>query len=566
VAIVPDGLRIGSQGERLPLSAAAARHVMLAKSGYGKTNASAVMTEEIVRANVHTIVFDPLGKMHGLRSSADGESAGLQLAVLGGRHGDVPLRADRGAYVCDQLLEGPGVSAVLDFSQLEDDEESEFVKDLLSRIAVRIDHVVMLVFEEAERFVPERSQARAGAHAQLAGVTNRFVRECRNFGVGYVASTQRPQLLGKPAIEAAEFIYAMRMMGSSAQSAIGSELKTRVDKGLAAKVLTDVQALERGGAWLIPDDEETWGVPRRIRFRMRNTFEIQPPKIGEIARAPRVFAAVDLDRLRDAMAQDPQDADVDGVAVNGSEVAELRATIADLRARVATPVEVPVLPTTIAAELRAWSSDYEAIVEKAARVAERGNEIADRIVMALNSVVRAAAVETPQTSRKSIETLDKSLSASTLSRAATAIVEVLVAHYPAKFTRAQVATLSGRSIKSSSFGPHLSEGLDSGLLERGADGRIGATAEALKAFGHVPPRSAAEVREQWLKAMPTPGARRMLEVLFKARGALAREQWADLASVSVTSSALGKHIGTIVDNGLAVRRSDGSYVLSEVVR
>ncbi len=53
----------------LPVDAAAARHVLLAKSGFGKTNASAVITEEVARAGVHVIVADPLGKRTSFESS-----------------------------------------------------------------------------------------------------------------------------------------------------------------------------------------------------------------------------------------------------------------------------------------------------------------------------------------------------------------------------------------------------------------------------------------------------------------------------------------------------------------
>jgi len=116
---------------------------------------------------------------------------GLQLAVLGGRQGDVPLRADRGAYVCDQLFEGDGVSAVLDLSGLDTDEQSLFMADFLTRLPQRCGHVAMLVFEEAERFMAE--EARRGPHAKLCAITSRWVRECRNYGVGYIASTQRAQ-------------------------------------------------------------------------------------------------------------------------------------------------------------------------------------------------------------------------------------------------------------------------------------------------------------------------------------------------------------------------------------
>src|SRR5579884_598095 len=77
-----------------PVAAAASRFVIVGKSRAGKTNSDVVLVESFIPVGVPTLVFDRIGNMWGMRSSADGEHAGLPIAIFGGLHGDVDLRAD----------------------------------------------------------------------------------------------------------------------------------------------------------------------------------------------------------------------------------------------------------------------------------------------------------------------------------------------------------------------------------------------------------------------------------------------------------------------------------------
>ena len=293
-----------SESVQLPLAAAAARFAILGKSGAGKTNTDTVLVEEFMAIGVPTIVLDVLGNMWGLRSSGDGKSAGLPIAIFGGPHGDVPLRADRGAAVADLLSKG--VAAVLDLSQMERDAQCEFVADFLpalQRLARRNLHVVI---EEAEAFAPERPTSKA--HARARAVTTVFARTARNSGIGWTMSSQRPQLLAKDVIDSSDAFLAMRMTGELAQDAIGAEARSRIGKVLAGEIIGSLPSLAKGEAWLIPDSDWLDGAsaePLRFRFRWRRTFDsAKPPRVGEERSAPMVLADVDLDKLRAAMADD----------------------------------------------------------------------------------------------------------------------------------------------------------------------------------------------------------------------------------------------------------------------
>jgi DNA helicase HerA-like ATPase len=84
------GLHI-ADGLELPLDAVTETFAILAKRGSGKTYTASVMVEEFLGAGLPVCVVDPLGVWWGLRSSADGKSAGQPVVIFGGDHADVPL-------------------------------------------------------------------------------------------------------------------------------------------------------------------------------------------------------------------------------------------------------------------------------------------------------------------------------------------------------------------------------------------------------------------------------------------------------------------------------------------
>lgn len=84
-----------------------------AKKGRGKTFTAAVLTEGLIRCGCVTCVIDPTGVWDGLRSSADGRSAGLPVVIFGGEHADVDLTVGQGAPIAE-LLAARRHRAVLD--------------------------------------------------------------------------------------------------------------------------------------------------------------------------------------------------------------------------------------------------------------------------------------------------------------------------------------------------------------------------------------------------------------------------------------------------------------------
>jgi hypothetical protein len=452
----------------VPVNGAIARYVLLGKSGSGKTNSDCVLIEEFVRAGVPTIVLDPLGNMYGLRSSADGEGAGLPMAIFGGPHGDVPLPFEKVHYIADLLAEG--VSAVLDLSEMELEESVEFAKRLVPRFQQRLQGNAHVVFEEADRFTPN-----AVGHKNAI---NTFARTARNGGVGWTFSTQRPQILSRQVIDSASVFIALRMTGSLAQDAIGGEIGSRIGKKLAAAMIADLPKFARGEAWFIPEsdflgDDEPEMEPMRCRFRLRETFDVRPPKVGELRREPKVLAAVDLEHLRAALAIEADEP--------GDDVDALKARIAELETQVAESgntitaepviVEKPVLAgddlelvKTLCLTFARISSEIVALGRRIAsaiedsEVFETLNGSAEAVEVRTESALTAPPARgvKPSAPESPGDTSEAASASGQLGGGARKMLEALAGYRDGRASRNQLGALAGYVASGGSFRTYLS--------------------------------------------------------------------------------------------------------------
>ena len=76
-----------------------------------------VQAEELLERGQQVVIVDPTGAHWGLRTSADGKSAGYAIAIFGGEHGDAPLESTAGEVVADAIAT-EHFSAILDVTML----------------------------------------------------------------------------------------------------------------------------------------------------------------------------------------------------------------------------------------------------------------------------------------------------------------------------------------------------------------------------------------------------------------------------------------------------------------
>src|SRR3990167_3300659 len=89
---------------QVPINAATKTFAILAKRGAGKTYTAAVVAEEMHKAGIPFVVFDPIDVWWGLRFKADGKSEGLPIVVFGVENADIKLTRDMGVQIAQAVV------------------------------------------------------------------------------------------------------------------------------------------------------------------------------------------------------------------------------------------------------------------------------------------------------------------------------------------------------------------------------------------------------------------------------------------------------------------------------
>jgi very-short-patch-repair endonuclease len=150
--------------------------------------------------------------------------------------------------------------------------------------------------------------------------------------------------------------------------------------------------------------------------------------------------------------------------------------------------------------------------------------------------------------------------------AALAMRDLLVAAaatHPARSTRAQLSLLSGRSHRSSAFGPALRSVVDHGYLDEAGDGFL-LTDRGLDEVGDARPPTGAEAASWWRNRL-SGGELAFFDALLASSRALSREELAAATGRSLTSSAFGPALRDLVDRGLIERNGDRYRVVDSLV-
>lgn len=127
-----------------------------------------------------------------------------------------------------------------------------------------------------------------------------------------------------------------------------------------------------------------------------------------------------------------------------------------------------------------------------------------------------------------------------------------------RLTRAQLATLSGRSPTSSTYEGGLGELRRAGFIEK-QDRFVVLTSAGSAHVGAVEqkPTTPEELQREWLRVLPEYDGD-ILRAALAAPGPLSREELAERAGKSATSSTYEGSLGSLRRNGVLVRES-GQY-------
>lgn len=192
---------------------------MLATKEGGKTYLGSRFFEEFHRVGAPFIAFDPVGKWSALTLAADGEGPGLSIPVIGGFRGDVPLDEELAEPVARYLIDN-GLSAVVDVSQLRSKARSLYAAKFFEEAfetSKRVQRPHMVGTDEVQLIAPQvlTKEARLAYEALLS-----VVRLGRNYGLGSMMLSQRPESVNKEVLNLIECLFVGRLTGPQERKTI----------------------------------------------------------------------------------------------------------------------------------------------------------------------------------------------------------------------------------------------------------------------------------------------------------------------------------------------------------
>ncbi len=554
---------------RLPLDLITETAAIIAKRGVGKTYTASVITEELLKAGGHVVAIDPIGVWWGLRASAEGEPAGgLQILILGGSHGDLPLDSNSGRAVADLIVD-ERLSCVLDLSLMTQEEAARFLAPFLDRLYQINREPLHLMVDEADSVAP---QVPGRGESLMLAAMDRIVRRGRARGLGVTLITQRPAVLSKNVLTQIELLITLRLTSPNDRKAIDGWIQAQGTEDERRAVMASLATLEVGEAWFW---SPAWlGLLKRVHIRQRQTFDSSAtPKIGQTLAAPRTLASVDLSALKERFSTAL-------VAASENDPEQLRRRIdalsQQLRERptehIIERVEVPILRPGEAERLEQAAENMTAMGKDLLAVA---GEI--RSVLAQNanpqhlqlpaspSKLLTSSSERERTPRPSASLIYNDAVTAPQQRILDALAS-FAALGLAQVARNNVAVWAGQSPTSSGFTNNLGRLRTQGLIDYPMPGFVALTEAGKAAAAAAPPiHTLQDLHSAWIARLPRPQGRILAELLACYPHAVSRLDLAFRAGQSPTSSGFTNNLGALRGLGLVGYQSPKQVSLTSIL-
>lgn len=552
------------------------RWAILAMSGAGKSNTAAVMAEQMHAAGIPWVVIDPKGDWWGLRSSKTGRSAGLDVPIFGGLHGDIPLYEDGGKVMADAVAHELSHS-ILDVSEF--DSKAAMLR-FLTEFAERLYRVnrkpLVIILEEADEFIPQKTNS--PQEAKSVGVWARVVKRGRTRGLFPVLISQRIAELAKAVLNQSDTVIALRATAKLDRDAIKGWIEY---SGAATELLASLPELDDGHGWVA--SPQKLKLTKQVKFDRRHTFDSGATPTLDGSREAVKLAGIDLGAIDDRMKATIERAKAEDPKELQKQIAELRKQLAERPTEAAEPerVEVPVAvfhgQSDIAfrsvieqlrkaldpTEMQRLVDDLKGQIDRADELVAANGDVPKSPPKSAQSPAElpAAPPRRPPVNLDGAAPIIESGEVPTLKKAERRILNVL-AQFPEGRTKVQIAILTSYSIKSGGFRNAL------GVL-RGAGYMVGTdpmqvTQEGMAAAGKVDPLPTGRaLLEHWLGNLKK-AERVILEILYEHDWAMSKEEIAKLAEYSITSGGFRNALGRL--RSLELIHGTDSISISEVLK
>lgn len=507
----------------LPANAATDTYAALGTRGSGKSYFVGRMVEVLNDAGTQVVVIDPCGIWYGLRLAADGRGPGIDIPVLGGWHGDIPLEPTAGELVA-KLVAERRMSAVLDVSEFTGGQQHRFVRDFaraLFDLKKRNRSPLHVVLEEAHEFLPQQV---GPGEAEMVGVVKRLWKIGRNFGIGGTLVTQRAAEINKGALNLTEVMICGKLKGPQDKKAIAGWAR---DQDADETHLDELATLPSGTMFVWRDSGCL-----KVRVDQKRTFDAsKTPEAGDKATA-QALPKIDLAIVRAEMAATIEEAKANDPKALRERIAELEA-----RAPVAAPAQIQRVETERIVhrvpeqqpELVRVLAEHLSSIATGIEVMSRDMRGAQSAMGSIARLTREAAASPTASNGTSVHVptpmhVEPARTPATMTYAPAAdsgdgamrMLRALAARHPTPLTEQQVAVLSGLKRKGGTYRTYRGKLTGGGLITK--DGHfLRLTDAGLWAAGNVArPASGAEMLAVWRDRF-TGKARDILE-LYAASG------------------------------------------------
>jgi uncharacterized protein len=371
-----------------PLDVATQTLAFIARKRAGKSYAAGKMIEGLAKNLVQFVIIDPVGNWYGLRLDADGKSPGLDIPVLGGLRGDIPLDPNSGKLVADTIID-TGRSFILDVSQFSLAERKRFVTALgeqlwLRQKGLKDPQPVHVVLEEAQLFLPQNI-IKGDEH--MVGIWTEIVRLGGNKGIGVTLITQRPQSVAKEALTQVECLVVLQVNGVPEKKALKEWI---VEHEGDVNLLDELPFLKQGTAYVwSPQWLEHFG---KHAIGKKWTFDAgATPKVG-VKKVQAELKPIDLEALRSQMAETVKKLEENDPKALKKRVAELEKRLVSLMTAAQKQLEEKPAGKTERVEVPVLTDAEKQLIEKNVAAAEKLQEKATAMVEKLGDTCRDLSV------------------------------------------------------------------------------------------------------------------------------------------------------------------------------
>lgn len=355
---------------RIPVAALEQHIAIVGKTGSGKTFRAKGEVERLLRNRQRVCIIDPTGAWYGLKSSADGKSAGFPVVIFGGDHADVPINEHAGEAL-GKLIAETSTSSIIDLTGLGTNARHRFAERFFESLYQHNRDPLYLVTDEADEFAP---QSGAPGTERMLGAFDRIVRRGRIKGFRVWMISQRPAVLNKNVLTQAGTLVAMRLPASQDRKAVELWIKGQADESQADAMMSSLASLPRGCGWTWAPEQ---GVLEKGVSPNISTFDSsRAPEIGTRVSAPRKIAAVDLTQIRQAMAEAIEEAQANDPRELRKKLSQAQAELRKaLSATKAAPAKDSAETKALVASLRAEVKSLNTYVARLTKTINDINKI-----------------------------------------------------------------------------------------------------------------------------------------------------------------------------------------------